>query len=336
MNITRCLFACFALASFFVATAEITLEKGANQLSIRIGDKPFATYVWSDPKIPRPYLANVHAPNSTQVTRSYPIDPVLNKDNDDHDTFHPGLWLSFGDVNGLDFWRNKARVRNLHFVQQPTAEDDHATFTVLNVYEPTEGPADSAFYETCRYDVFALDIGWYLIAQSVFQSSKGEIRFGDQEEMGFGARIQTPLTVKFGAGTILNSNKGRNELGTWGFQADWCSYYGKAGDTFCGLTLMPGPKNFRPSWYHSRDYGLVVANPFGKKAMTGAKRPEMQPDMTVVPKGEVLRLTFGVVAFASTAEPDNATAYEWFNELLTQCEPPKTPLELAQDFPIVE
>ncbi len=70
--------------------------------------------------------------------------------------------------------------------------------------------------------------------------------------------------------------------------------------------------------------------------MTGAKKPEMQPDVTVVPKGEVLRLIFGVVAFASMAEPDNATAYEWFNELLTQCEPPKAPLELAQEFPIVE
>ncbi|MCC6153857.1 MAG: PmoA family protein [Candidatus Hydrogenedentes bacterium] len=310
--------------------------KDPTHLFIRVDDKPFATYVWSDPKIPRPYFANVYAPNGVQVTRSYPIDPVLNKDNDDHDTFHPGLWLSFGDVNGLDFWRNKARVRNLRFVQQPTSEDDHATFTVLNVYEPTEGPSDNAFYETCRYDIFALDIGWYLIAQSAFQSSKGEIRFGDQEEMGFGVRIQTPLTVKFGSGAILNTNKGRNELGTWGFPAEWCTYYGKAGDAYCGVTLMPGPKNFRPSWYHSRDYGLVVANPFGKKAMTGTKRPDMQPDVTVVPKGEVLRLTFGTLVFVSNSEPDNATAYDWFNELLSQCEPPKVPLELAQDFPIVE
>lgn len=320
----------------FHASAAIQITKEATQLSIRIDDKAFAAYVWSDPRIPRPYFANVHAPNGVQVTRSYPIDPVLNKDNDDHDTFHPGLWLSFGDVNGLDFWRNKARVRNLKFVQEPVNEDDHATFTVLNVYEANEGSADNAFYEICRYDIFALDIGWYVIAQSAFQSSKGDIRFGDQEEMGFGARIQTPLTVKFGSGTILNTNKGRNELGTWGFQADWCSYYGKSGDGFCGVTLMPGPKNFRPSWYHSRDYGLVVANPFGKKAMTGAKRPEMVADVTVVLKGEVLRLTFGTFVFASNSDPDNVTAYEWFGELLTQCEPPKPPLELAQDFPIVE
>ena len=24
---------------------------------------------------------------------------------------HPGLWLAFGDLNGIDFWRNKAPVR---------------------------------------------------------------------------------------------------------------------------------------------------------------------------------------------------------------------------------
>ena len=70
--------------------------------------------------------------------------------------------------------------------------------------------------------------------------------------------------------------------------------------------------------------------------MTGAKKPEVLPDMTVVPKGEVIRLIFGTFVFAANAEPDNATAYEWFNELLTQCDPPKPPLDLGQDFPIVE
>ena len=84
---------------------------------------------------------------------------------------------------------------------------------------------------------------------------------------------------------------------------------------------MPGPKNFRLSWYHSRDYGLVVANPFGKKAMTGAKKPEVLPDMTVVPKGEVIRLIFGTFVFAANAEPDNATAYEWFNNAIPRSRP---------------
>jgi hypothetical protein len=57
---------------------------------------------------------------------------------------------------------------------------------------------------------------------------------------------------------------------------------------------MPHPDNFRRSWMHVRDYGLVVANPFGQRAFTKgeASRIEVKP-------GEKLRLRFGVLAYAT-------------------------------------
>jgi len=92
---------------------------------------------------------------------------------------------------------------------------------------------------------------------------------------------------------------------------------------------MPAPGNFRPSWFHSRDYGLVVANPFGKKAMTAPENPAVSPDATVVNKGEPFRIAYGVFVFASKkSAPDNSTAYEWFQELLTDGEGPEPPLEI--------
>lgn len=317
-----------ALGISFIAHARIDITKTERRLDIRIDAVPFASYVWSDKKILRPYFCNVRAPNGAQVTRSYPPDPVLNKDNADHDTMHPGIWLAFGDVNGLDVWRNKARVWHVRFVEEPKTDEEHASFTVLNAYDPLNGSDNSSFYETCRYDIYPLDIGWYILSQSVFLSRKSAIRFGDQEEMGFGVRVQTPLTVKFGSGTILNSEGGHNESGTWGRIAKWCSAYGKVDDTYIGATIMPGPGNFRPSWFHSRDYGLVLANPFGKKAMTAADDKNVAPDATIVPKGEVFRLTYGVCLFSSKEEPDNATVYEWFQHLLTQCAPPTAPLDV--------
>jgi hypothetical protein len=76
-----------------------------------------------------------------------------------------------------------------------------------------------------------------------------------------------------------------------------------------GITVMTDPANFRPSWWHNRDYGLMVANPFGRKAMNqgGTSR-------VVVRKGERLRLRFGV--FVHSAPPgkevDLAAAYRDF------------------------
>jgi hypothetical protein len=69
--------------------------------------------------------------------------------------------------------------------------------------------------------------------------------------------------------------------------------------------LMPDPKNFRRSWFHARDYGLLVANPFGRQAFTKGK-----PSQVVVKKGETLTLRFGVLVHDS--DLDCKAAYNEF------------------------
>jgi hypothetical protein len=86
----------------------VQFERGQDHLSIRIGGMPFATYVWNDPTVKRPYFGHIRSPKSFQVTRTYP--PVEGRDATDHATMHPGLWLAFGDISGTDFWRNKGLV----------------------------------------------------------------------------------------------------------------------------------------------------------------------------------------------------------------------------------
>ena len=38
-----------------------------------------------------------------QVTRHHP--PIEGQDRVDHGTFHPGIWMAFGDISGSDYWR---------------------------------------------------------------------------------------------------------------------------------------------------------------------------------------------------------------------------------------
>ena len=73
-----------------------------------------------------------------------------------------------------------------------------------------------------------------------------------------------------------------------------------------GLTLMCHPDNFRESWMHARDYGCLVANPFGRKAMK--KGP---PSKVVVKPGGRLRLRYAIWIHAGTVdqEPDFSSAY---------------------------
>ena len=105
-------------------------------------------------------------------------------------------------------------------------------------------------------------------------------------------------------GRILDAQGDRDERQVRGKAADWCDYGGVSGDRWAGATLMPDPANFRPSWFHARDYGLLVANPFGRKALT--KGPESR---VVVRPGEVLRLGFGVFLHsAPSASPADLRA----------------------------
>jgi hypothetical protein len=61
----------------------------------------------------------------------------------------------------------------------------------------------------------ALPAGYLLRWQSTFRSSDHAFTFGDQEEMGLGLRVATPLMVTKG-GTIVNNEGRRNEAEVWG------------------------------------------------------------------------------------------------------------------------
>src|SRR5262245_14623300 len=95
----------------------VEFARGDGKVTVAIDGLPVAVYCYKDDKITRPFFAHVRAPSGVQVTRHHP--PISSQDSTDHDTFHPGIWMSFGDISGSDFWRIKARVRQAEFVDEP-------------------------------------------------------------------------------------------------------------------------------------------------------------------------------------------------------------------------
>ncbi|MGE0609509.1 MAG: PmoA family protein [Pirellulales bacterium] len=273
------------------ADSPISFEHHSDHLSIAIRGQPFADYVFNDPEIKRPFLARVHAPGSQLVTRNHP--PLADKDSTDHATMHPGIWLAFGELSGADFWRNKGTVEHLEWIERPVVGDSGGQFAVRNRYRDKDRILCE---ETCRIGIEILDAGYLIDWDSTF-TNDAEMVFGDQEEMGLGLRMATPITVKNG-GEIINSAGQRGEKQVWGQPADWCDYRGTLAGEPCGLLLMPSPQNFRPAWFHARDYGLLVANPFGQQAFTGQSKSRV-----VVPPGEEFRLRFGVLVHSREIDP---------------------------------
>jgi hypothetical protein len=284
-----------------------SLSTGLTEYVVKIDGKPFAQYRWKDGDIRRPFLYHLHAPDGAQVTRNHP--PIAGADATDHDTFHPGLWLSFGDLNGQDYWRNKARAWKESEVISRKAP---LTLCEHLVLFDSEEKGEEGWHENCL-QFHTRAHGYLLLWKAQFRSRSKAMVFGDQEEMGLGVRMATELTVKAG-GTIRDSEGRADEKGVWGQSAKWCAYYRTFKDAkgkmlHRGIAIFPDPANFRPCWWHVRDYGLMVANPFGREALSKGEKSRVE-----VKKGESMALRFGVLLFAQEggAAPEIGKAYEDF------------------------
>ncbi len=284
--------------------AAVSFQPSGEGLQIKIGGQMVGEYVFEDRQILRPYFRHLRTLAGTPVTRN---SPPQAGDLDDHPTMHPGLWLAFGDLSGSDFWRNKGMVKHDGFIKGPLSGDGHGSFTVRNAYQAAE---TTICTEECSVTISAQSDGYLLDWVSVLRSDDQDFTFGDQEEMGLGIRVASRLSVVRG-GDITDSEWRKNGKQVWGQQADWCQYGGLVEGRKVGVVLMPDPQNFRRSWFHARDYGLVVANPFGQRAFTKGEKSSV-----VVTKGKSLRLRFGVLVYDTPADapPRISPAYQAFVE----------------------
>ena len=284
------------------APPEVSFDAGDGTVALKVGGTVVGTYVYADPVVTRPHFRNLLAPGGTPVTRAHP--PVAGRDATDHADMHPGAWLAFADVGGADVWRNKARVDHVKFAAQPEAGPGRGTFAVVNRYIDGDRVVCE---ETCRYTLAVRPAGYLLVCDSTFRAIDGELTFGDQEEMGFGVRVATGITVKPGGGRIVDSEGRENEAGVWGKRAAWVDYSGTIDGSRVGVMLIPDPANAHPSRFHVRDYGLMAANPFGRKAFGVADE-----GLVVVPAGTEYRLRFAVLLHATKPDGqlDHKAAYE--------------------------
>lgn len=290
------------IAPSVLQAAELAFDQGADRIIIRDGDRAVCEYRFADESILRPYFCQVHAPVGVQVTRRHPPG---DGDLDDHPDFHPGIWVAFGDLSGADSWRLKSPIEHVEFVDEPRVERDAVTFSVRNRYRREPG-GEVMCEEVCRWTLAQGDRAYLLTMDSRF-SSDVEFAFGDQEEMGLGVRLATPIAEKQNAGGLVSDSEGRRTAAeVWGQQAAWCDYSGTVDGRDVGITVLAHPENFRRSWWHARNYGFVAANPFGRKAFTGGEASRV-----VVEPGAEFRLRFRVVIHDGRAgeDFDPAAAY---------------------------
>ena len=262
----------------------IHFEESEGQVTIGINGQLVGTYVYNDPVTLRPFFKNIRTIGGTQVTRNNP--PIKGVDDEDHTSMHPGIWMAFGDISGSDFWRNRARVVHERFITQPSGGQSAGSFSVLNRFETNDGQL--ICQQTVTHTIRLAKGGWRLTYDINF-SAPHDFYFGDQEEMGLGVRLATPLIEKNG-GQLRNSAGQVSAKNTWGQPAIWCGYSGEINGRWAGITILANGKTPRIPWWHNRDYGLMVANQFGRNAMRHGEKSKL-----TVKTGSKLQLSFTVI-----------------------------------------
>ncbi len=266
-------------AQFSVFSAEVTLEKKDDRVTVKIDDEVFTEYIFKGYE--KPILYPVIGPYKIGMTRNWPMQDGVANEAHDH-PHHKSIWFGHMEVNGESFWHSGETAGT---TVQKELEVDGNTIRVKNDLLGRDGKLVAT---DSREITFSADGDLRFIDYAVtYHASESDLVFGDNKDGQMGIRMHPNLRLKgpVANGQAVNS-EGVTSKDIWGKRASWIDYWGTIDGKVVGIAMFDHPTNFRyPTWWHARDYGLLSANPFARKDFEGATAEA--GDYTL-PKGQSL------------------------------------------------
>jgi hypothetical protein len=311
-------------AAFVTAAADrpadvtITVEKG--RIDFRCGPELAASYV-TDPAQVKPFFWPLNAPGGLVVTRGWPVEKAEPGEMTDH-VHHKSAWFCHGDVipegmelkqkikgvEGVDFWSESHGhgVIVCTKVDAPEQKGSHGRVVTTNEWRTADG--EKVLDETRTLHLVNLGDAWLFVMESDLIASVAPITFGDTKEGSFGVRVRKSLTEQKGKGTLTNAEGKIHEGAVWGRVSEWCDYSGPVGEATAGIALFADPTNPVPTCWHSRAYGLMAANPFGRQK-SAFPAVQGRQDLVRLAKGAHLKLRYGLLLHRGDVKDGKVAEY---------------------------
>ncbi len=274
LSLAVCLFGCA------ISNAQVEFENVAgDHIAITIDHQPFSNFFYG-PSHTKPFLAPLRTASGLIVTRRWPQENVEGESRDH--PHHRGLWIGFGDINGINFWetepesqasgdnpKTKGTLALASIGDMKSGKNSGSISMSFNWQSPDK---DTLLQEQRVITITAGKETRTIDIDSTFTAKK-DLKFGDTKEGFFAIRLADSMAGKNG-GLMTNSDGLQTEKNVWGKPADWVDYDGTVDGQKVGVVIFDNPANpNHPTRWHSRDYGLFAANPFmGKdfdKKLTG-------------------------------------------------------------------
>ncbi len=278
-------------------TVQIVRSGNEKKIDVIIGNKLFASFLYPD-SLEKPVLYPVHAANGTVVTRGFPLNPQPG-DPTDH-PHHVGIWFTFENVNGLDFWNNSYAIpadkkHSYGWIRTDKISETSGGLKGVIAYHANwiNQQKKILLEENTRLE-FTGTPHQRIIDRITTLKADTNVLFTDAKDGLYGIRLAHALeiptikdqefkddkgnitVVKGGTDKIPNGNyitsEGKAGDDAWSTRGRWCKVFGKMGNDSISVTIIDHPKNPNyPTFWHARGYGLFAANPLGEKIFTNGK-----------------------------------------------------------------
>ena len=281
------------------------------------------------PKLAKPYFWPVNSPAGVALTRSWPMEEAASGEATDH-VHQKSLWFCHGDVipegitlkqhikgvEGVDFWSETKGHGQIVCtkVGKPEIKGNQGKVETFNEWRSADG---DKILEEKRTLKFVSEPTFQLLVLDIdLHASVCPVTFGDTKEGSLGVRVRQELTEAKGKGKLTNAEGKVGELlGVWGSQSAWCDDSGPVGDKTIGISVFAHPANPVATCWHSRGYGLMAANPFGRKR---SEFPAMKDktELVKLARGEHLHLVYGILLHQGDVRSGKVDeAYRYFTRL---------------------
>ena len=182
----------------FAQKVEFVNKQAEKKVDVMIGGKLFTSYSWPD-NVYKPILYPVFNHNGTEVTRGFPLKP-REGERDDH-IHQVGIWLNYGNVNGVDFWGTG---------HTGSKEPGNGVIKHLSVIKTSNGDGEAILGTTASWimpsgkEIISERTEYHFIAQgttriidriTTLTATDTTVLFKDTKEGMFGMRVARQLEL---------------------------------------------------------------------------------------------------------------------------------------------
>lgn len=303
------------------------------RIDISIGGELFTSLLYAD-SLKRPTLYPIYTAKQNMITRGWPIMPKV-KDRTDY-AHQVGLWFSYGNVNGADYWNNSPGVDTVNRafgtirfqkILSMSNGDGKGSLTILSKWY---NPGSKAVLEETSVFVFRADKGLRIIDRYITLKALTNTEFKDAKDGLYAIRVATELgqpVTSLESAILLDKKMATDSLPLTGHytnsegiqgeaifakRAKWVKLTGSVNAEPVTLALLDNPQNVNyPAFWLARSYGLMSINPLGAEIFShGAEKLDYK-----LPKGKLLTLKYRFVQGGKNL--DNDTLEKLFIDFTT-------------------